>query len=289
MSPHPTPPRRRPEHPRHLVRAIAIVGLVLTIIACAVVIPGCASYAAPGPAADLQAVGVMPASIDAQTPDAIKAAMARRPMAQFPAGIAVVRVQAPGYQSLTTQGYGHGAYSVVTTREVETPEQVERMAKLPMVRGIAPVGRLMLPQTLTSDQELRQAAAQLQADMLLVYTLDTQFYVRDMAKPLTVVSLGLSPNQQARVVTTASAVLMDTRTGYVYGTAEASEHHNRLAAAWTSEDAIDAARIRTEREAFAKLIGELEKTWGMVIANHAPATQPAPEQSASAAATEIGG
>ena len=87
--------------------------------------------------------------------------------------------------------------------------------------------------------------------------------------PLSVISLGLSPNQQARVVTTASAVLMDTRNGYVYGLAEASDSYNRLASAWTSEDAIDAARITTESAAFEKLVGELEKTWEDVVARYA--------------------
>jgi hypothetical protein len=56
--------------------------------------------------------------------------------------------------------------------------------------------------------------------VLLVYTLDTTFVVEDKAAPLSVVSLGLFPNHLARVVCTASAVLMDTRNGYVYGVAE---------------------------------------------------------------------
>jgi hypothetical protein len=143
-----------------------------------------------------------------------------------------------------------------------------------MVSGIGPINRLLLPtRTFRSDHELRQAASSMQADLLLIYTLDTNFYVRDLAKPVTVASLGLTPSQQARVTTTASAVLMDTRNGYVYGLAEATDSYNRLASAWTSADAIDAARIKTESAAFEKLCGELEKTWGQVVARYA---KPAP-------------
>ena len=73
------------------------------------------------------------------------------------------------------------------------PEQIARLERLPMVRGLAPIGRVLLPFDLNSDRELRQAAAELHADMLLIYTLDTTFVVDDKALPLTVITLGLSP------------------------------------------------------------------------------------------------
>ena len=85
--------------------------------------------------------------------------MEAKPLAAFPASIAVVRVQASGYQSQTAQGYGYGNYSVVTTRDVEKDDCMERLEKLPQVAGIAPIGRLLLTPHLQSDMELRQAAA----------------------------------------------------------------------------------------------------------------------------------
>jgi hypothetical protein len=228
---------------------------------------GCAaSYATPGAAADLQALGV---SRDALTDGSIVQSLGKQPLAQFPTGIAVARVQAPGYYSDTARTWGRGAYCVVTSRDVEQPEQVGRLAKLKGVSGIAPVSRLLLPPDLKSDVELRQAAATLRADMLLVYTLDTTFRVQDKLKPLSVVTLGLSPNQQAQVVCTASAVLMDTRNGYIYGVAEASERGTQLASAWTSSSAVDDARRRTETGAFEKLVDELERTWAGVVHNYA--------------------
>ena len=249
-------------------RSAAVTGALA--LACAGV-GGCSSYTAPGGAADLAVMGVQPdlaAAIAAQTDVTMQEKFERTPLARFPAAIAVARVQAPGYESHTAASHGRGAYSVVTTRDVEKPEHLAKLAKLDGVREVGPISRVLIPAQLKSDQELREAAASMRADMLLIYTLDTNYYVRDMAAPLSVVTLGLSPNQQARVTTTASAVLMDTRNGYIYGLAEASDSYNRLASAWTNEDAVDAARIKTESAAFGKLIVELEKTWKGVVARY---------------------
>jgi hypothetical protein len=196
-------------------------------------------------------------------------ALGTEPLAHFPTGVAVVRIQAPGYESETAKGWGNGRYSIVTTRDIESPADMERLNKLPKVSAIGPINRLLLPSQLESDLELREAAARMHADVLLVYTLDTTFLVEDKAAPLTVVTLGLSPNQQAKVVCTASALLMDTRNGFLYGVAEATDKQDQLASAWTSGAAVDQARRRTEGKAFAKLVGELEKTWGGVVDNYA--------------------
>jgi hypothetical protein len=247
-------------------------------------LPGCASYTTPGRGANLEAFGVGGDAAAATATDrrdalsdrSVVQAAGKRPLATFPTGIAVARVQAPGYQSRTAQGFGTGRYSVVTTRDIEKPEQIQRLAGLPLVTGIAPLNRLLLPSELNGDLELRQAAGTLHADMLLIYTIDTQFVVEDKAAPLTVVTLGLSPNQQARVVSTASAVLMDTRNGYVYGVAEATENDNRLTSAWTSSDAVDESRRRAETRAFEKLVGELETMWIGVVRTYAGQGRPAP-------------
>ena len=233
---------------------------------------GCAAhYTTPGRGARLEAF----ASAGAVAPDrgdaSIESAMATRPLAKFPTGVAVARVQAPGYRSATAQGWGGGRYSIVTTRDVESPADLARLERLPMVSGIGPVNRLLLPATLESDLELRQAAGRMHADMLLVYTLDTRFVVEDKAAPLTVVTLGLSPNQQARAVCTASALLLDTRNGYLYGVAEATDRTDQLASAWTSRNAVDESRRRTESRAFGKLVAELEKTWEGVVRSYASA------------------
>lgn len=238
--------------------------LLLLIIAC---LSGCASsYATPGRGAEMQLFG---AAKDQLSDSSVVQVIDRKPLASFPASIAFVRVQAPGYTSETAQSWGRGAYSIITDRDIENEEKVlgEMRAKMPKVKGFAPISRLLLPEEMRSDLELRQAAAALHADMVLIYTLDTSFRVQDVAAPLSVITLGLSPNQVAHVTCTASAVLLDTRNGYVYGIAEATEQQDQLASAWTCDAAVDQTRRRVEGKAFAKLATEFEQTWMGVVAN----------------------
>src|SRR5258708_22888180 len=169
---------------------------------------GCVEYATRGRGGDLRAVGVSQAMVRGGTEAGIEQTLGKKPLASLPTGIAIARLQAPGYRSATAQGFGEGRYSVVTTRDVEPDSAVDRLQKLPMVSGVAPISRLLLPERLQSDVELRHAAAQLHADMLLVYTLDTTFSKNDLAEPLTLITLGISPNQKASIVSTASAVLV---------------------------------------------------------------------------------
>ncbi|HSV13808.1 MAG TPA: hypothetical protein VLI90_06085, partial [Tepidisphaeraceae bacterium] len=100
-------------------------------------------------------MGIDPvAARDRQTDSNIMETLAKRPLAEFPTGLAMARIQAPNYRSQTTESYGHGAYSVIITRDIEKDEQLKRLEKLPMVNGVAPISRLLLPEDLSSDREL---------------------------------------------------------------------------------------------------------------------------------------
>lgn len=101
--------------------------------------------------------------------------------------------------------------------------------------------------------------------MLMLYTFDTDFFIDDPLKPLTVVTLGLSPNKIVKVTTTASAILMDVRTGYVYGSCESTSRKEQLASAWTDRSAVDRSRLTTEREAFESLLSDFEGLWNRVV------------------------
>lgn len=247
-------------------RTRAIVGVTSIMVSC--IAMGCASYATPGRAADFKSMGL---TRDQLTDASISETLSRQPLAKFPCGMAAVRIQAPGYRSDTATGWGTGKYSIITTRDIENDAQFDRLAKLPMITGVAPLNRLLLPEQLNSDMELRKAAATLHADMLLIYTIDTTFHTKDEVVPLTVVTLGLSPNQVVHVTSTASAVLLDTRNGYLYGYAEATEKTHQLTSAWTNEPAVDSARQRAEEKAFDKLTHEIENTWRGVVKTYATA------------------
>lgn len=262
----PVPPLARRTSLARLAGRACSFALIFTSVVAST---GCAHYTVPGRAADMQAFGAK--RLEGSDPSIVEA-QARQPLAHFPTAVAAVRVQAPGYRSESAVGWGQGRYCIITTRDVEKESQIERLAKMPLVNGLVPINRLLLPQQLNSDLELRQAAAALHADVLLVYTLDTTFEVEDKLGPLTTLTLGLSPTENASAVCTASAVLLDTHNGFVYGVAEATDKSSQIASAWTSGAAVDDTRKRTEAAAFDKLVGELEKTWGGVVRTYATPT-----------------
>lgn len=231
---------------------------------------GCGSYRTPGSHADFRAMGITQEQADGQTDFSIARRLERKPLAGFPAHIAVVRVQGCDYYSPTARGYGNGRFTVVMTRDVESDSTVERLAALPMIAELGTLNRLVLPPRLDTDEDLRKAAASIQADMLLLYTFDTQFETNTKVKPLGLVTLGLFPDRVSRVMSTASAALIDTRNGYVYGLAEGTGEQEQVTNAWNTEDALDQARRRAEQQAFDSLVEAFEKTWHRVVARYGP-------------------
>ena len=229
-----------------------------TLLIC---VAGCATYQTPGAGVTLENL----AAADTDIADLLKV----EPAAPFPARLTVARVQASGYYSRSNSCYGDGRYCVVTTRDIEPEAAFEQISKLPQVAGVALMNRMLLPGKLTSAKELRQAAATLRTDMLLVYSLDTGFNIENTdVGPLALISLGFLPTKKARVTATASAAVFDVRTGFVYGVAEATALEEQRGTFWSSCEAVDDARKRAESEAFRKLTGEIEKLWGDLLRTH---------------------
>jgi hypothetical protein len=232
-------------------------GLMLAVL---VGVGGCASsYLSPG-------AGISP--LQAQESD-LGRVERPRPTVSFPAAVAVARIQASGYRSYTTEGFGSGQLSVVTNREIERDQDIGRLARMPGVAGLMPVTRILLPERLDSTRDLRRAVAPAGADLLLVYTVDTSFRVRDQeVGPLNYFALGFLPNQQAQVSTTISAALFDVHSGFIYGTAESSESMTAQTNIWKTEQAVDETRLAAERKAMEKLVPELERLWIGMYARH---------------------
>jgi hypothetical protein len=235
---------------------------MMAALLCVAVLSSCASYITPGPKADLQALA----------PPPIRAGFDTEPSQAFPAAIVSVRIQGSGYENYNTRrsgsAYGNGAYSVITDREVGEQEQLERISTLPEVEDIIGLNRLLLPQTLAGLDDLRAAAAQLRADMILVYTFDTRFLDEDSAVPLTVISLGLSPTRVISAVTTVSALLLDTRTGFIYAAYENTEREAKRSTSWGSQETADQARRQTEGRAFAAMVDEVVNSWPRLVARY---------------------
>jgi len=234
----------------------------LVLGAIALLVSACATYIPPGGKADLQAFA----------PPDIQAGFAAKPTNPFPASIAVVRVQAPAYSNYYLQqrggSYGSGRYSVILAKEANEDSQLERVTKLQQVSGLVTINRILLPERLESDREIRGAASRLQADLVFLYTFDTSFFDTDTAKPLSVITLGLSPTRKISAVTTCSALLIDTRSGYIYSAYEVTERAETFSTSWGSRDSADEARRKNEQDAFKKLIDEFASTWPQVLERH---------------------
>ena len=246
---------RRPRRDSH-VALYCVYALVLAAIG------GCSSsYMTP-------ARGVSMATLT-DADEGIRERMLREPASPFPARMATVRVQASEYRSHSTESYGHGRYSVVTTRDIEREEDFLRLRKLPKIAGVAPLNRMVIPSNLQSDKELRLAAAGLKADLLLAYSIDTVFRIGEYDfGPLRLISLGMLPTKEAKVTATASCALFDVRTGYVYGLAESTAREKQIASSWTKKQAVEDARQRAERKAFKQMLVEFEKTWQQVLGEY---------------------
>ncbi|MBM3860231.1 MAG: hypothetical protein FJ395_11345 [Verrucomicrobia bacterium] len=224
-----------------------------------IIVSGCATYIPPSGRADFSAF----------QSQSMQESFAAKPAAAFPASIAAVRIQASRYRSHFTEReggvHGRGRYSVITVKEVEDAADFERIARLPQVGGLISISTLLLPENLTSDRELRESAARLKADMLLLYTFDTSFHENDASVALNIVTLGLSPTRRVFVRVAASALLMDTRTGFIYAAFEANEKRQTLTNAWESRQSADRARQDAEKAAFKQLIAEFEKNWPKIV------------------------
>jgi hypothetical protein len=251
---------RQPENESHAFHAattatgempMKIVALLLALL-CA----GCASYVTPGGSVRLS---------DIDRAD-IAAAAARKPSPNFPARLAIVRVQAPRYYSYSGQAYGGGQYSVLTTQELLGDTDVKSVESWPSLAAVVTVNRLLLPDRFDSLDDLRLASAKLQADVLLVYTMDTTFRVLGRRyAPLSPISLGILPDRDAFVTSTASAVFVDVRTGFVYGLAEGSAQVSNLTNIWSSRTTIDRKRLEAEQQSFAKLVTAAATTWDGIV------------------------
>jgi hypothetical protein len=234
---------------------------VLFVFTVGVGLAGCASsYVTPGGAVSLPEI----------TESDIGDTLARQPAAPFPARLIVARLQGPGYVSYSNRGYGRGSYTVLTTRDIETDDDIRRISAMPDVKAVGQLSRVLLPPELNTIRDLRTAAAQLRADVVLLYTLDTDFRTDTLRiGPLQPVSLGFFPNKNAHVSTTCAAVFIDVRTGYIYGAAEATATEEQRSGFWNTRDAIEAARVTAERAAFTAALTEIEKTWGAILAEYA--------------------
>lgn len=202
----------------------------------------------------------------------VRAQFAAKPAASFPASIAVVRVEDRGeYHHANSKG----GIRAVTVRNVESEAQIKEMASWPLVSNVSPINHLLVSRDTDDEEGLRAAAGAMHADLLVIYTLGTSARVDDFdIGPLGFATLGFAPNQFVKANTTAAAIIIDVRTGYVYGSAESTASDTKIANHWSQDDAVDDATNATERDAIQGLIPHLKNTWTGIVEQYATAAQP---------------
>lgn len=197
--------------------------------------------------------------------------LSNKPTSDFPVNIAIARVQHSNYTSYSYENKEMKTepgqkFSLILTRDAGEDEAFKKLSELNGVKQAAPFNRLLLPYNYKSIKDLRLAAAKMKANMLLVYTFDTEFKIgtRNYG-PQNVFSLGYLKNKDVKVVTTASMALFDVQTEYLYGLAEATADENKKSNAWKKQEEVDNLRTATEKKAFEKLVGEIEQMWPGVV------------------------
>jgi hypothetical protein len=185
--------------------------------------------------------------------------------------LAIARVQAPGFVTYTGGSITKGPVSIVTQVDSEDPADIAKLGKMYAIRGTLGLNKMVLPDAVATEADLRKAAAETGADVLLVYTLDTQFFVPNRVEYGEQVKLALVSDPAANVQTMASGVLVDVRSGRIMGQAQGTGKAFVNAGSADGGNVIDRSRRNAERAAFKAMTDEVAQRWTLIIERGAAA------------------
>lgn len=237
--------------------------VVILVVLHALLHFGCGHYVNPGSAADFEALGLTRADVDRASDLGVVREFERLPLATLPVTIGVARVQGPGY--LARRGPRTIGGDHVLLRNPESERLVETLTELPQIEGVATLSPLLLPGGNLTQASIRRCAARLQVQMVLIYTIETLDHGEQHLPFWSLLTLGILPSYEARIASVASAVLVDTRTGFVYGAAEGAGESSRLTSAWSQGRASRRAQDRADRAALEDLMGNIQPMWLGVV------------------------
>lgn len=166
-----------------------------------------------------------------------------------------------------------GEHARQQVRNLDAAGKLEALQRMPHVAAIVPLSTLIFAEGgeaerwNKADLILREAAAKLHADAVFLLKVETNITDGKLFAPLTTVSLGLFPNNRAEVVATALAALVDTKTGYVYGTLERSAGRISHSMSW-DDFTRDRTIERASADAMAKLLAGVPDFWRGVVQAH---------------------
>ncbi len=254
-----------PNHDRttRLGSQILDLAAIAALIACVILLSGCASYVNSPRAAAYRAK----ASADFTHP-LIARAYNAKPAMRFPATIGLAPMDAE---------------SQLPLRALDAAGKLDALKSLPQLANTVNVSSLLIstngelpgpdgkpaPIWNKSDLSLREAAARLHCDAVLLLKIDSTVTDGKVFAPLSLVTLGMFPNDRTEVISTALAALVDTRTGYVYATAERSAGKTCHAISWDDSTRDKTMRLANQK-AMEKLFTEFPALWAGIVAKHRP-------------------
>jgi hypothetical protein len=238
----------------------------LLLAAVTITNSACSTYVTPGPAADFQ--GLMSSDKKGSSSAPLHLDASAKPALSFPAALLMARLQGQGYRNRDTNSYDFGSFSLVTSRDVEKAEDIQKLARLPGLSSAGTISPLLLSSRVNGESELLGAAARLHADLLLVYTISTTHRKETRAPLLAFLTLGFAPLEKCRVHSTISALLIDAKTSFIYGSIEESAEKDGYASAWGAGSTLENLRRKAEQEAFSKLTTSAGPFWAGVYAKY---------------------
>jgi hypothetical protein len=249
-----------PAHPR--IGLLLRLAIVATLFALSFLLAGCSNSYVNSPAATAHRAK---AEADFSHP-LIARAYNAKPTMRFPATIGLAPMDRDAQAPL---------------RALDANGKLDAFKALPQIRNVVNVSSILIadggglcgpdgrpiPMWNKSDFVLREAAARLHCDAVLLLKIDTSVTDGKVFAPLSLVTLGLFPNDRTEVISTALAALVDTRTGYVYATAERSAGKTCHAISW-DDDTRDRTMRLANQKAMEKLFADFPALWSGVVAKH---------------------
>ena len=176
-----------------------------------------------------------------------------RPTVQFPARLAVAGIES-----------GYSGYRLKREHDVEQSHHIEAVGRLPGVSGIVNLNQVGLVADLKDYAQLDHEARKLGADLLAVYRIEESVNSTDYVPLLSFATLGLVPTKPYELTATASLVIRDARTGYVYGVLEEKAEGSGMMAEMDTYDIQARAMRKAKIEALDKLTDGLPAFWETV-------------------------
>ena len=125
---------------------------------------------------------------------------------------------------------------------------------------------MALVREVKSYREIDAEARKVGADMVAIYRFEASDRSNDAFLPLSVATLGLAPTNSYTVTATATLMMRDARTGYLYGVMEESATNKGLTAGMDLHNAQERSKRNAKKKALDQLTAKLPVFWNGVLA-----------------------